>query len=144
MRLVDQVPRERRVVIDCDGKYNESISVTGDYNDASAEESRRWIELCDSISDKIYQPTFHPLRSNVRTFFFHAYNPQWEIPLDFTDKEFRMYYVGHNCFRWRPMKRVIRALEPVLAQLVLVGMVRHGWGVAPPSPNSSIIVVAYY
>jgi len=131
MRLVAQVPRERRVV-------------TGDYNHASAEESRRWIELCDSISDKIYQPTFHPLRSNVRTFFFHAYNPQWEIPLDFTDKEFGMYYVGHNWFRWRPMKRVLRALEPVRGQVGRVGMVGHGWGVAPPWANSSIIEDAYY
>ena len=23
----------------------------------------------------------HPLRENVGTFFFHAYNPDWEVPL---------------------------------------------------------------
>src|SRR5262245_9098459 len=34
-RLLASVPRERRVVIDCDGKYNDTLSVVGDYNHAS-------------------------------------------------------------------------------------------------------------
>jgi hypothetical protein len=144
LRLVANVPRERRVVIDCDGKYNEAISVIGDYNHPSAEQSRRWVELCDSLSDKIYQPTFHPLRPNVRTFFFHAYNPKWEIPLNFAGKEYGMYYVGHNWFRWRPMKRLLKALEPVREQVGRVGMVGHGWGSMPPWANPSIIEDAYY
>ena len=42
--------------------------------------SRRWVEVCDSLSDKIYQPTLHPLRPNVGTFLFHAYDPAWERP----------------------------------------------------------------
>ena len=74
VRLVDKVPRERRVVIDCDGKYNHAINVEGDSNHTDAAASKRWVEICDSLSDKIYQPTFHPQRPNVRTFFFHAYN----------------------------------------------------------------------
>ena len=41
VRLVARVPRARRIVIDCDGKYNDAISVVGDYNhpDAAAESS---------------------------------------------------------------------------------------------------------
>src|SRR5262245_54035206 len=31
-RLLSQIPRARRVVIDCDGKYNDAISVAGDVN----------------------------------------------------------------------------------------------------------------
>src|SRR5215470_1633474 len=31
-RLVATVPRSRRLVIDCDGKYNDAINVVGDYN----------------------------------------------------------------------------------------------------------------
>src|SRR5262249_14004153 len=31
-RLVSRVPRGRRVVIDCDGAYNDPIVVGGDYN----------------------------------------------------------------------------------------------------------------
>jgi len=143
-RLVASVPRKRRVVIDCDGKYNDAISVVGDYNHASEQESRRWIEICDSLSDKIYQPTYHPLRSNVRTFFFHAYNPAWEAPLDFSDKKYGMFYVGHNWFRWRPIYRVLSAVEPIRHRLGRIGIVGHGWDSAPPWANPTIIEDAYY
>ncbi|HYU13791.1 MAG TPA: hypothetical protein VEK82_14535, partial [Stellaceae bacterium] len=36
LRMVAKVPRHRRVFIDCDGKYNDAISVVGDYNHADA------------------------------------------------------------------------------------------------------------
>ena len=39
-RLLSRIPRSRRVVIDCDGKYNDTIHVTGDINHADAEQSR--------------------------------------------------------------------------------------------------------
>jgi hypothetical protein len=144
LRLVSRVPRRRRVVLDCDGKYNDAISVIGDYNHPDAQTSRRWVEVCDSLTDKIYQPTFRPLRKNVGTYFFHAYNPAWEVPLDFRAKEYGMFYVGHNWFRWRSMQRVLRALEPVRAQVGRIGMVGHGWGSPPPWANPSIIEDAYY
>jgi len=144
VRLVSRVPRERRIVIDCDGKYNDAISVVGDYNHKNGEEARRWIEVCDSLSDKIYQPTYHPLRPNVGTFFFHAYNPEWEVPLNFRGKEFGMFYVGHNWFRWRPMRRVLEAMEPVRPRIGRIGIVGHGWGSLPPWANASIAEDAYY
>src|SRR5207245_1600901 len=56
------------------------------YNHRDAAASRRWIDVCDSLSDKICQPTLHPLRENVRTFLFYAYNPAWEVPLDSAPK----------------------------------------------------------
>src|SRR5262249_21650472 len=93
-RLITCVPRRRRVVLDCDGKYNDVTSVTGDQNHPDAETSRRWQEACDSLSDKIYQPTFHPLRPNVGTHLFHAYHPGWEVPLDFRGKVYDLFYVG--------------------------------------------------
>jgi hypothetical protein len=54
LRLVARVPRRRRVVIDCDGKYNDAISVVGDFNHNDDAASRAWIAVCDSLSDKIY------------------------------------------------------------------------------------------
>src|SRR5262249_47735053 len=91
-RLIGRVPRGRRVVIDCDGKFNDAISVTGDYNHADTTASRAWIDICESLSDKIYQPTLHPLQPKVGTFLFHAYNPAWAVPLDFRQKRFGMFY----------------------------------------------------
>ncbi len=116
-RLLTKVPRQRRIVIDCDGAYNEAITVDGDYNHRNQAASRAWIEICDSISDRIYQPTLRPSRPNVRTFFFHGYDPAWERPLDFRSKEFGMVYVGHSKFRWHPMQAVLRAIEPVREQV---------------------------
>jgi len=112
-RMIGKVPRSRRIVIDCDGNYNDAINLVGDINHPNEESSRRWIDICDSLSDKIYQPTCQPKRPNVGTFFFHAYNPEWEVPLDFRGKPFGMYYVGNNWFRWRPMKRVLESLMPI-------------------------------
>jgi hypothetical protein len=132
VRLMNKAPRERRIVIDCDGNYNEAISIGGDYNHRDTFASRLWIDTCDSISDKIYQPTLRPLRGNVRPFLFHAYNPAWERPLDFRAKEYGMVYVGHSKFRWRAMHRVLRALEPIRARFGRIALVGHGWDSIPP------------
>jgi hypothetical protein len=144
MRLVGKVPRNRRVVIDCDGKYNEAINVMGDVNHSSAEASREWLEICDSLSDKIFQPTLHPLRPNAQPFLFHAYNPAWEMPLDFRAKPYGMVYVGNNWFRWRGLRRVLDAVGVIREQVGRIGLVGHGWTAGAawggPAPSDD----AYY
>ena len=89
-RLVGRIRRARRVVIDCDGGYNEALAFDGDVNHPDAAASERWLEVCESLSDKIVQPTLHPRRRGVGSFFFHAYNPDWEVPLDFRSKQYGM------------------------------------------------------
>jgi hypothetical protein len=143
LRLTARVPRSRRVVIDCDGKFNDAISVIGDYNHANAGASQTWIDICESLSDKIYQPTLHPLRPNVRTFLFHGYNPVWAVPLDFRQKRFGMFYVGNNWFRWRQMERVLKAVERVRARVGPLGITGYGWDSTPPWANASIGEDAY-
>src|SRR5262245_56459736 len=143
-RMVASVPRRRRVVIDCDGGYNDAISVGGDYNHKDADASRRWIDVCESLSDKLCQPTLHPLQPNVRPFFFHAYDPEWEVPLDFSAKEYGMVYVGHSKFRWLPMKRVLRAIEPVQRLVGRIGFVGHGWDQMPSWAPQMKIEDHYY
>jgi len=131
-RLVSAVPRRRRVVIDCDGGYNDPLEFAGDYNHRSADASRQWVDLCDSLSDKICQPTLRPRRANVRPFLFHIYDPTWEAALDFASKEFSMIYVGHTKFRWHGMSQVLRALEPVRDRVGRVALVGEGWD-GPPA-----------
>ncbi len=130
-RLLSAVPRNRRVVIDCDGAYNDPIAFAGDYNHRTEEESRRWIAFCDSLTDKICQPTLSPLRPNVRPFLFHIYDPTWEAPLDFSAKDFSMVYVGHTKFRWHGMSRVLAALEPIRDRVGRIGLVGEGWDNPP-------------
>jgi hypothetical protein len=129
LRLLDAVPRNRRVVIDCDGHYNEPIWFMGDYNHRTMQQSTKWIDFCDSLSDKIFQPSYRPRRPNVRSFLFHIYDPAWESPI-VTDrkKPFDMIYVGHTKHRWRGMLRVLKAIEKVRDKVGRVGLVGEGWG----------------
>jgi Glycosyl transferases group 1 len=127
VRLMSKVPRERRVIIDNDGMYNDVIRVGGDYNHPDAAGSQARIDLYNSISDKIFQPTFHALRPNVRPFLFHGYNPAWEMPLDFSAKEYGMFYVGNNWFRWRAMRRVLEAIEPIRDRFGRIALAGYGW-----------------
>ena len=55
-----------------------------------------------------------------------------------------MYYVGHNWFRWRPMKAILEAIEPIRDRLGRIGIVGHGWDRLAPWANPSIINDAYY
>jgi hypothetical protein len=130
LRLVSKVPRHRRVVLDGDGNYNDPIQVEDDCNHRDAESSHRWTGICDSLADKICQPTLHPLRKNVRSFLFYAYNPAWAVPFTGNNaKDFDMLYIGHCKWRWRPMKRVLQAVEGHCQ--CHIGIVGHGWTEKP-------------
>jgi hypothetical protein len=143
-RLVAKVPRDKRIVIDCDGAYNDAITVEGDYNHRDKAASQAWTDVCDSLSDKIFQPTLRPLRDNVRTFFFHAYDPSWERSLYLNPKEYGMVYVGHSKFRWQPMYRVLQSVEPILNQVGRIALVGHGWDELPPWAEFMQMEDAYY
>jgi hypothetical protein len=144
LRLIEKVPRERRVVIDCDGAYNDALSVNGDYNHRDTAGAQRWMETCEALADKVCQPTLHPLRPNVRPFFFHGYDPAWERPLDLWAKEYGMVYVGHSKFRWRPMQRVLEAVEPVRTELGPLAIIGHGWDTLPPWAGPMQMESAYF
>src|SRR5688572_11956189 len=143
-RIVSKIPRNRRVVLDGDGKYNDVLTAHDDYNHLNEVEARQWRDACDSVSDKICQPTLHPLRQGVIPFLFYAYNPSWERPLDVGRGEFDMMYVGHSKFRWRPMMRVLQGVEAVREQLGRIGLVGYGWDSPPHWANSMQLEKAYF
>jgi len=143
-KLFSRVPRGRRVILDCDGMYNDPMRVGGDFNHLDVEASRRRTELCDSISDKIFQPTFCPLRPNVRSFMFHAYDPSWEGPLDFSHKDYGMIYVGNNWFRWKAMHCVLRAIEPIREEVGRAALVGQDWAAMPSWVPSPLREQAYF
>src|SRR5215212_3223836 len=67
-RIVASVPRERRVILDGDGNFNNVIRVGDDYNHRDDASSKAWLEICRTLTDKICQPTLHPLRDEVVPF----------------------------------------------------------------------------
>jgi hypothetical protein len=144
LRLTTKVPRRRRVILDGDGNYNDIISVDGDYNHRDPGDRAQWIAICEALSDKICQPTFHPRPRNVRPFLFYSYNPRWERPSDSAAKEFSMIYVGHSKFRWRPIHSVLRTMAPVRSQLGRVALLGYGWEALPPWAVPMHLEEAYY
>lgn len=143
-RIVGSIPRNRRVIVDGDGKYNDVIRAGDDCNHNDPREATVWIETCDSLTDKICQPTLHPVRPNVIPFLFYAYNPAWERPISAGGKEFDMIYVGHSKFRWCPMARVLQAIEPNRSQLGRIGLVGYGWDAPPHWARSMQLEQAYF
>jgi len=55
-----------------------------------------------------------------------------------------MYCVGNNWFRWRPMHRVLKAIEPVREQVGRIGLVGSGWNAPAPWIHPTLGVDAYY
>jgi len=135
--------RERRVVIDNDGMYNQVTRVGVDYNHLDSDGSRRRRDLYDRIADKIYQPTLHPALPNVGTFLFHGYDSAAEAPLGGT-KELGMVYVGSNWFRWRAVARVLEAIEPIRERLGRVALVGDDWAASPWWVEEPLREAAYH
>ena len=55
-----------------------------------------------------------------------------------------MVYVGHSKFRYWPMHRVLRAIEPIREQVGRIGLVGHGWDALPPWAVSMKIEDYFY
>ncbi|MFI7495069.1 glycosyltransferase [Kocuria sp. M4R2S49] len=124
-------PRERRILIDNDGMYNDALRVDGDYNHQTPEDARIRTELYDRISDRIYQPTLQPRRPGVATYLFHGYDPALERDLPPGPREYGMVYVGSNWFRWGPMRRVLGSVEPIRDRIGRIRLIGHDWLGAP-------------
>ena len=144
VRLVSKIPRNRRVVIDCDGRYNAMIDIRKDFNHSDSAEAQTWMYLCDSLTDKILQSTFEPKRNNVRPFLFHAYDPSWEKPLDYRNKNYGMVYVGNNWFRWHLLNGVLQAVKPIVDRVGRIAIVGHGWDGPAPWAGPEVRTEAYY
>ena len=143
-RFMTKVPRGRRVVIDCDGAYNDPIAVDGDYNHRDQAASRAWTQVCDSLSSKICQPTLRPLRGNVLPFLFYGFNPAAAESYKVAAKDYGMVYVGHSKYRWAAMERVLDAIEPVREQVGRLAVIGHGWDALPPWAGPMRMEDAFY
>jgi len=138
MRLLNTVPRERRVVIDLWGRYNDTIRVEHDFNHLEKVDRRlgwEWIEDFQKLSDRVLQPALTPLRPDVRRFLFFGFDQAAVArpgPAEWgTDKRYGAVYVGHNWMRWTQLRSLLESLEPLLPRLGRVCLVGWGWDERP-------------
>ena len=76
-RLLDGVPRERRVVADLWGRLNDTVRVDHDFNHLEKLDGHpgtEWVEAIQALSGTVLQPTLTPLRNDVGSFLFHGYD----------------------------------------------------------------------
>jgi hypothetical protein len=147
-RLLDGIPKQRRVIIDCYGRYNDTIRVEHDFNHLEKMDGHQgweWVEGFRSVSEKILQPTLQPLRPDARPFLFHAYDPSavlcsyssptqaanaWSGRTNGT-RPYGVTYVGNNWQRWTQVQNFLEKIEPVKEELGRICIAGSGWDQTP-------------
>lgn len=144
-RLLDTLPREKRVVVDLWGRYNDTIFVDHDFNHLEKLDGHvgwEWEEAFRAISDTIVQPTLNPLRSDAGSFLFHGFAPEAvEQPetsataaaARWRDSErwFGIAYVGSNWHRWAQVRDVFMQHAPHRKELGWAGLIGWDWKQRP-------------
>src|SRR5262245_38813842 len=128
--ILDAIPKERRIVIDCCGRYGDTICADRDVNHLEQLDGHagwEWIESFQTTAGAILQPTLAPLRTDARRFLFHGYNAMWEQPLQTKAKPYGIVYVGGNWFRWPALRRVLDAVGPVRSAVGRMIIAGEGW-----------------
>lgn len=147
-RLLDAIPREKRVVIDLWGRFNDTIRVEHDFNHLEKLDGHlgwEWEEALQAVSDTILQPTHTPLRPDVGTFLFHGYDADAvarpygsaaEAAAAWRDagpaqKPYGVMYVGSNWQRWEQVRRFLAQYGPVRARVGHACLIGWDWGWRP-------------
>ncbi len=134
-RILARVPRERRAIVDADGKYNQVISVDAyDRNYVYEQDRLEWFAHYRSVTDKIMQPTLAPREPGVIPLPFYGYDPTSRIAPDASPpKRFDIMHVAHNWWRWREVSTCLlpamQQIRPHVRQICFMG----SWWDAPPA-----------
>jgi hypothetical protein len=147
-RLLDSIPKERRIIIDCCGRFNDTVRVEHDFNHLEKMDGHQgweWVEGFLAVSNIILQPALKPLRSEVRSFLWHGFDPASvakpygtasEAARAWTNtngnaKRFGMTYVGHNWQRWTQFQKLLQEIQPLIADLGPIAFAGSDWEKRP-------------
>ena len=144
-RLLDAIPREKRVVVDLWGRYNETIFVDHDFNHLEKLDGHigwEWGDAFRAISDTILQPTLAPRRADAGSFLFHAFAPEAVVVPETSaeaaaarwlkdERWFGVAYVGSNWQRWDQVKAFLTAHAPLRKTVGWAGLIGWDWKARP-------------
>jgi hypothetical protein len=133
-RLLAEVPRCRRAIVDADGMYNQVVSTEAyDRNYAYEQTRAEWFAHYRIVADKIFQPTFIPREPGARKLLFFGYDPGQQVfPETSPAKAYDILCVGHNWWRWRQISQeLLPAIERVRPQIGNVGFIGSWWDTIP-------------
>jgi hypothetical protein len=135
-RLLREVPRERRAILDADGMYNEVIAIEGyDGNHISRSDCERWRRHYAKVSDTVLQPTLEPREPGAVALPFYGYDPGAVIRAETAPpKRFDILHVGHNWWRWRELSsELLPAIARARGHFDGICFIGSWWNGAPPS-----------
>jgi hypothetical protein len=142
-RLLDTIPRERRMVVDLWGRFNDTIRLEHDFNHLEKLDGHGawdWEDGLRAVSDTILQPTLTPLRPEVGSFLFHGFDrtsvveprrTAREAAAAWAGKSSGVMYVGSNWQRWDQVRRFLEGYAPVRDKVGPVCLTGWDWAVRP-------------
>lgn len=147
-RLLDGIPRERRVVVDLWGRFNDTIRLDHDFNHLEKLDGHlgwEWEDALQAVSATILQPTLAPLRSAVRSFLFHGYDPASVLRPHHTareaaaawsaaepaEKPYGVMYIGSNWQRWDQVRHFLEQYGPARDEIGQACLVGWDWDQRP-------------
>ena len=147
-RLLDGIPREKRVVVDLWGRFNDTIRLEHDFNHLEKLDGHlgwEWEDAIRAVAGTIAQPTLAPLRPSVRSFLFHGYDPgsvvrpynsareaaaAWSA-VGSAEKPYGVMYVGSNWQRWDQVRLFLEQYRPARGKVGQACLVGWDWGQRP-------------
>jgi hypothetical protein len=147
-RLLDGVPRERRMVADLWGRFNDTIRLEHDFNHLERLDEHQgweWVDAMQAFSETITQPTLSPLRPDVRPFLFHGYD-QGSVSRHYecagqaaaawraagaSEKPYGAMYIGSNWQRWDQVRKFLLDYEPVRPRIGRACLMGWDWDKRP-------------
>lgn len=142
-RVLDTVPRERRVVVDLWGRFNDTVRIDHDFNHLEKLDGHlgwEWEEAFQAVSDVILQPTLSPRRAGVRSYLFHgfdqsavasAHKSAREAAAAWSTKPYGLMYVGSNWQRWKQVRGLLEGYGPVRDKVGPACLIGWDWGARP-------------
>lgn len=133
--LLDAFPREKRFILDADGRYNPFTIVDGyDRSHQSEAERLEWIDYYDAVSDQIIKPTLTPSDDpKVQTLPIFGYNPDLVIKKEhIPEKRYDILNLGHNWWRWKEVTdELLPAFEQIRDQVGEIAFLGMWWDKMP-------------
>jgi hypothetical protein len=142
-RLLDGVPRERRMVLDMWARYDETIRIEHDFNHLEKFDGHlgwEWQDAFSAFSATVLQPTLTPRRADVQSFLFHGfdvgsvakpYASAREAAAAWTAKPYGVMYAGSNWQRWDQMRSVLEAHASVRSDIGPACLIGWDWRARP-------------
>ena len=144
-RVLDGIPRERRVVLDLWGRFNDTIRVDHDFNHLEKVDGHTgldWVEAFEAVSDTVLQPALAPLRPDVRSFLFHGFNAgsvakpyasakEAAAAWSAAKKPHGLVYVGSNWQRWGQVRHLLEQLHTARTEVGHAHLVGWDWSARP-------------